>query len=216
MVFWLAILAGGLFAWFAVKIGFYDTWAMLFNIVISVYLAVFLTPLVAEIVPAIGNKACCNALTSIAIALGSFFILYGISYTFITGQFSVSFPKIFDLVFAGLLGFMTGFLVLSFIAFLLSITPVSNNEFVKEIGFNRQSQQPNLSYIGWWCDLVNGMVASKSGYCPAEQAIDWFFESAEEKKPPRSVEPNEPKAILDSNDTIKDISEEILSPSGSD
>jgi hypothetical protein len=44
MVFWAGILVGGLFIWFAVKIGFYEMWATLFNIVISIYIAIFLSP----------------------------------------------------------------------------------------------------------------------------------------------------------------------------
>ena len=216
MIFWLAILVGGLFAWFSTRRGFYDTWAMLFNIVISVYVAVFLTPVAAGFVPAISDTACCNALTSIAIALGTFFILFGISYTLITGQFSVSFPKVFDVLLAGLLGFLTGFLVLSFVAFVLSLTPVSKNNFAKEIGFDKQSQQANLSYIGWWCDLVNGMVASGDNYRSAEQAIDWFFESVEEKPRTRSVKPREIAEPLDTNNIEADISEELNNTPGSD
>ncbi len=191
MIFWLAILVGGLFAWFAVKAGFYDTWTRVFNMVVAIYMAVFLTPIVAEFVPAVGGTSCCNALTSIAIAVGTFFILYGISYTFITGQFNVSFPRIFDILFAGLMGFLAGFLVSSFVAFVISVTPISQNKFAKEIGLNRQSQQVNMSYICWWCDLVNGVVKSKDSGYTAEQAIDWFFQSPE-KKTRDLVEPNEP------------------------
>ncbi len=220
MVFWLAILSGGIFAWYAVKLGFYDTWAILFNIVISVYVAVFLTPVVAEFVPAVGDASFCNALTSIAIAVGTFFILCGISYTFITGQFSVSFPKVFDVLFAGLLGFLTGFLVLSFVAFLICITPISQNKFAKEIGLNRQSQQANMSYICWWCDLVNGVVASKDSDYTAKKAIDWFFQNTEKKtqrdssvKRAKQADVNEPP---DANDTKGSISEETYRPPGSD
>jgi hypothetical protein len=31
MVFWAGILAGAFFAWLGVKIGFYETWTMLFT-----------------------------------------------------------------------------------------------------------------------------------------------------------------------------------------
>ena len=52
MVFWLAVLVGALFAWIAVQIGFYATWIMFFNLVLSAYVGMFLTPVVITMVPA--------------------------------------------------------------------------------------------------------------------------------------------------------------------
>jgi len=212
MLFWLAILVGGLFAWLAVKAGFYNTWTMLFNIVVAIYMAVFLTPIVAEFVPAVGGTSCCNALTLIAIAIGTFFILYGISYTFITGQFNVSFPRVFDILFAGLMGFLAGFLVSSFVAFVICITPISQNKIANEIGLNRQSQQATISYICWWCDLVNGVVASKDSNYTAQKAIDWLFQSTEKKTRGDSVKPDVPIKPPEANDTEERISEKTYRP----
>lgn len=195
MVFWIGILAGALFAWFAFKLGFYDTLAILLNIVISIYIAVFLAPVIVDFIPAAGQTPYGNVLTLLVLAAGIFFILFGISYTFITGQFSISFPKIFDILFAPLLGFLTGFLLLSFVAFLISITPISQNKYANEIGLNRHSQQANISYICWWCDLVHSVVSSEDSPESTEQAIDWYFQSAEKKtleEPAEQAEPNKP------------------------
>lgn len=41
MAFWIGLLVAIIFAAMAIKVGLYETWAMLFNIIISVYLAVF-------------------------------------------------------------------------------------------------------------------------------------------------------------------------------
>ncbi len=200
MIFWTAILAGALFAWFAIKLGFYDTWTMLFNILISIYVAVFLAPVIADFVPSTGEPSYTKALILTVTALGTFFILYGLSYTFITGQFNVSFPRIFDILFAPLLGFLTGFLVLSFVALLICVTPISQKTFAKEIGLNRQSQQANISYICWWCDLVHNVVATKDGPQSTEQAINWCLK-ADEKKTQGSAEHAEPNNPPDTNDT---------------
>ncbi len=206
MIFWTAILVGALFAWFAIKLGFFDTWTMLFNILISIYIAVFLAPVITEFVPAAGELSCTKALLLAVIALGVFFILYGISYTFITGQFNVSFPKIADVLFAPILGFLAGFLVLSFVALIICATPISQNTFAKEIGLNRQSQQANISYICWWCDLVHNVVATKDGPQSTEQAINWCLQGDEKKTrgPAEHAEPNNPP---DTNDTKADTSE---------
>ena len=208
MVFWLAILAGVFFAWHAVKSGFYDMWVMLFNIVISVYLAVFLAPVIIELVPATGSIPCGNALTALAVAIGTFLILYGISYTFITGQFSVSFPKMLDILFAGLMGFLAGFLVFSFVAFLICVTPISQKKFVSEVGFNRQSQQANISYISWWCDLVHNIVASEDSQYSTEQAINWYLQSSAKKAQDDSVKDSEHKGLSDFNDAGAGTGEE--------
>jgi len=203
MVFWLAILGGGLFAWLAVKQGFYDTWAMLFNIVIAIYMAVFLTPVITELIPGIDEMSYSTALTLIVIAAGVFFILFGISYTLITGQFNVTFPRIFDVVFAGLLGFLAGFLVLSFAAFLICVTPISENKCLKEIGLSSQSQQANISYICWWCDLVNNFVASEDSHYTAEKMINSLLHKTSND----SVENAEAESLPDANDTGANYSE---------
>jgi len=199
MIFWISILTGALFAWFAIKLGFYDTLTFLFNIVIAIYVAVFLTPIIIDFVPAAGDTSFGNALTLLALAAGTFFILFGISYTFITGQFNISFPKIFDILFAGLLGFLTGFLLLSFVAFLICVTPISQNKLANEIGLNRQSQQANISYICWWCDLVHSIVANEDSPKSTEYAINLCLQSAEKKTRDDSVEHAEPNKPSDAN-----------------
>ncbi len=172
MVFWLGILTGGLFTWFAIKIGFYEMWALLFNIVISIYTAIFLSPVILNIVPEAGDIPCSNALALAVLGGGTFFILYGITYVFLTGQFKVSFPKLFDILFTGILGFLAGFLVLSFAALVITLTPISQNRFVKQVGFNRHSQQANISYICLWCDLVNSIVSSPDTKITSKQAVE--------------------------------------------
>jgi glucan phosphoethanolaminetransferase (alkaline phosphatase superfamily) len=186
VVFWITILGGAIFAWFAIKIGFYEIWALLFNILISVYLAIYLTPIVTDILPATLDTNYGTTLTIIALAAAVFLILYGITYVLFTGQFEVPFPKIFDILFAGFLGFLTGFLVLSFIVLLICITPISQNKLLNEMGFNRETQQANISYLCWWCDKVNWFAASKDNKITGQQAIDKLLAKA---KPPVPASP---------------------------
>ncbi|MBA7663537.1 hypothetical protein ES703_71582 [subsurface metagenome] len=197
MVFWIGILVGGAFAWFAIKRGFYETWALVFNIVIAIYLAVFLGPVIADIVPSAGDTLYGNALCMLATAIGSFLILHAISYTFLTGQFSVPFQKIFDTLGTGFLGFLAGFLVWSFVGLLIYTTPISQQPIVKEIGFGSQFQQTNVGYISWWCNLVNSVVASQDKKYTTEQVISGLLKNAESKvqgKTAKKAEPNEPAA----------------------
>ncbi|MFZ0035261.1 MAG: CvpA family protein [Sedimentisphaerales bacterium] len=193
MVFWIGILVGGTLAWLVIKLGFYQTWALVFNIIISIYLSLYLQPVIANI-PAVGDTPYSNAMTMIVIALASFMVLHGLSYTFLTGQFNVSFPKVFDILGSGLLGFLAGFLVWSFLSLLIYITPVSQNTFVKEIGFKDQFQQTSVSYISRFCNLVNAVV-SQDNENSAEQAIGKLLNGAKskaQKKTPEKPEPVKP------------------------
>ena len=205
MIFWLAILAGALFAWIAVRIKFYETWALLFNIVISVYAAIFLAPTIANSIPAAGDTSYGRALTLAAVAMGTFLILHGISYTFLTGQFSVSFPKIFDTVLTGVLGFLAGFLLLSFVAFVICVTPISHNKFVNKAGFGRQSQRTNISYICWWCDLVNTVVSARDRKVTSKQAVDELLSPSHPKAKPEMGEPAEPNQATGFNNVKTSI-----------
>ena len=183
MVFWASILAGGLFVWLAVRIGFFEMWTLLFNIVISIYVAIYLTPVIVDVAPAAGDTSYGNALTLAAVATGTFLVLFGISYVFLTGQFNVAFPKIFDLVFAGLLGFLAGALVFSFAALVVTVTPISQNRLLSKAGFNAQSQRTNIAYICRWCDLIDMAVSSPDSETTAEQTINALLSSAQSGRP---------------------------------
>lgn len=179
MVFWLGILVGAVFAWFVVRIGFYGMWAMLFNIVISVYLAIYLQPVIVK-VPGLGDTLYTNALAMMGTAIAVFLILHGISYTFLTGQLVPTFPKVFDTVGTGFLGFLAGFLVWSFVALLVYVTPISQNAFIKSIGLGK-SQQTSVSYISRWCGLVNALSRQDEQY-NAKKTIGELLTSIEERR----------------------------------
>jgi hypothetical protein len=197
MMFWIGILIGGTFAWFAIKLRFYQTWALVFNIIISIYLGLYLRPVIVNI-PAVGDTPYGNALAMATVVLASFLILHGISYTFLTSQFNVTFPKVFDTLGAGLLGFLAGFLIWSFLDLLIYITPVSQYTFVKEMGFTSELQQTSVMYVSKFCNLVNAAVSSKDNKCSAEQTIDKLLKNAESKaraktpEKPKPVEPTKP------------------------
>lgn len=158
MVLLAGILVGGLCIWFAIRIGFYETWAMLFNIVIAIYVALFLTQPILNFLPEeTSNIPCCDALALIVVAVGSFLILYGISYILFTSQFNVTFPKIFDILFAGLLGFFGGFLLLSFAAIIIALTP-----FGEYAGITKEMAKENMSYSHSYplFDGIHSLVSS--------------------------------------------------------
>jgi hypothetical protein len=183
MVFWTGILFGGLFVWLAVKKGFYETWILLFNTVIAVYLAVFLGPIIANIVPVARGSAYNNALCMIIPGAGVFLILYGISSMLFTGQFSVPFTKTFDTCVAGFFGFLTGLLVWFFLSLLICITPISKNTFVSELDFTGGFKQTGAPYVEWWCERIHSMAASKGSDVTSGEMISMLLKNAEPNEP---------------------------------
>jgi hypothetical protein len=181
---------------------------MFFNIVISVYVAVFLTPVIADAVPAAGETTYGHALTLIATAAGILVILYAISHTFLTSRFSVSFPKICENLLAGLLGFLAGFLVFSFAAFLICLTPIREHAFVNKVGLDTPSQQANISYICWWCDLVNAVVSSEDNELTGKQAFRELLKRAQPTASPATDRHAEPYKPVESNNPGTSTGEE--------
>jgi len=191
MVLLAGILAGGFCIWFAVKIGFYETWAMLFNIVMAVYIALFLAQPVMDFLPEeASNIRCCEALTVTVLAIGSFLILHGITYILFTSQFKVTFPKLFDILFAGLLGFFGGFLLLSFAVLIIFLTP-----FGAYAGIEEDSVEYNMSSAYWLFDGIHSVVSSPDNEIITEKVIKQLLnksQSSAQNKNPQQSEPDKP------------------------
>lgn len=194
MLFWTGILISGLFTWLAIRKGFYETLVIFFNIVISVYISIFLSSVIADFLPSANDTLFYSTFALSVVSIGTFLILYGISYIFLTGQFKVPFHKIFDILFSGFLGFLGGFLVFSFVALVITVTPFAQNRFISRIGFNKQSQSANISYICWWCDLVNVAVSSDEKIS-SRDVIDELIKNAQMKKSDSKIknDPNSPE-----------------------
>ena len=127
MVFWIAVLIGCLTLHLATRIGFFDTLVLSFNILTSIYVGIYSASALINSVPATANFVCGTAITVSAISLICFLFLYGLSYVLLTGQFKVSFPKVFDVLLSGLIGFCTGVLLISYAVFILSILPLTKS-----------------------------------------------------------------------------------------
>jgi hypothetical protein len=203
MIFWAGILVGVCFAWFTSKMGFYQTWAMMFNIVISIYVAIFLAPVIADAVPAATDTAYGYALILIAVAIGTLVTLQGITYALFTGQFIATFPRVFNTVGGGILGFLAGLLVWSFAALLVSTTPVSQSAFAQKIGLGGKVEQTNVSYISWWCNLVGTVAAPRDNKCTPQEVINTLLSGSQKKKIDKGIRQREPKKLAEPNSVQK-------------
>ncbi len=197
MALWMGIMIAGAFAWYAVKLGLYQMWAVLFNLLVAVYLAIHLRPLISELAGSPGGTEYCDALCMLVTAVAVFVVLHVISTTFLLGTFNVAMPRIIDTGGAALVGFLAGYLVWSFVGMLLCTTPVCRYSFVKEIGFdNKTFQQANMhSYLTWWCKLMDKVVLSSDHDEASPEVINHIITLADERtsaKGGKATEPNEP------------------------
>jgi len=196
MVLLAGILVGGLCTWFAIKIGFYETWAMLFNIVIAIYIALFLAPPIVNFLPEeTSNIPCCDALALLIVAVGSFLILHGITYILFTSQFNVTFPKIFDILFAGLLGFFGGFLLLTFAVLIIFLTP-----FGAYAGIENDSVEYNMSSTYWLFDGIHSIVSSPDNEITTEMVIEQLLNKSQPDTQNKNLQQAEPDKLIKLDD----------------
>ena len=205
MIFWIGILIAVIFAWTAIKLGFYHAWTLLFNIVIAVYLGVRLAPLIEDFVSMDWQYS--KTLMVLATGLMTFLILHGICSTFLFGQFEVTFPRSLNVLGSGLFGFLAGFLAWCFILLVFCTLPISENRYVKDIVLGDKSFEETKmeSYLGWWCNVIDTVVSTPQPRDDVDKAIKELLTkpvSQTAKSRPLGMvrdvnEPNEPNEITE-------------------
>ena len=183
MVFWLAVFMGAMFVAIAVEWGFVGSWIMFFHMILAVYLAIFLTPVLVDAIPSIAATNWGYAMAAVSIAIATSAVGYGICHVGLGGEMGVGFPVAFDTLGAGLLGFMTGFLLSSFLTFPVCLTPWSQSDFCKRNGFDVDSQQANIAYLCHCCDVLHSVVASADSDSTTWSATVGLLDASERKSP---------------------------------
>jgi hypothetical protein len=163
---------------------------MLFNLVLSAYLAIFVGPLIVDSIPATTDTPYGYALVLLTVAIATLVTSYAICYTCLSGRLRVEFPHLMDKIGAGVLGFLGGFLVSSFVGFAVSLTPLPEMDALKPLGLDAGSQRATRSYICWWCDVLHGFVGSSDSGVTSEEAVALLLERVARTSPPQA----EPKA----------------------
>lgn len=200
MAFWIGLLLAALFVGLTAKIGFFETWAMVFNITIAIYLAIFLKPVVADHLPAASQTPYSLALTMLVTAVAVFAILHGITYVAFTSQMRITFPKIIDTFGSGILSFFAGLLIWNFVYLLISVAPLCENDTVQFLGFGNDSKSANFSTLYFGCNLVNDFVASEENFISTEKAVEDILKEANPKPAEKNIiDPNDPNAPYDPN-----------------
>ncbi len=191
MAFWIGILVAVICASYATKKGFYETWVTLFNIAISVYLAIYLRPIIAD-VAALGDTPYGSFITVLGTAGLVFIVLYGISFTFFTGQFKIAFPRVLNTGGASLLGFLTGYLVWHFLCLLVGMTPFFDSSVLQLAKFKDQLET-SKKCVAVSCNLVNALSFQDKNN-DANEVITQLLTTPQKHKEITEPAPDEPQS----------------------
>jgi len=193
MMFWIGIILALAIAAIMAKKGLYETWTLLFNLIIAVYLALTLGPVLRQLLSIQGRGG--DVFVMLGTAVICLTVLYGISYVIFLSQFRVTFPKILDVAGGGLLGFLTGLLIWSFVAFLVLASPLGGSRILGKIGFNSDSLRPSTAYMTWWTGIIEKIVSADAEQDTVEQTVEVLVENAGKAAltARTAPEPNEPK-----------------------
>jgi hypothetical protein len=166
----LIIIAVALvFAFLGYRKTFYPSWAFLFNILVSVYTSIMITPQIVDKVPFIrvylGSFSYSAFILISAVII--FVVMHFLSFKFFTAVYIVTFPKIFNSAGAAVLGFLTGLAISGFLLFLVTITPLSDFPAVKFLAQNSQTADGTNTVVLTTCNFVHGISLQ-----PSPTAID--------------------------------------------
>lgn len=157
MVFETAIIVGVVCAFVSLRKRFYSMWPVLFNVLVSVYLAVMLTPFLVDLIPEVSSlavRARYYAATMVIIALLVFLILQVVAIKVFTSEVTISFPSMFDGIGSVVLGFLAGYITVAFVFFVVSIMPLAQKPFMKKIVKAKTFELATVDSITRACDIV--------------------------------------------------------------
>lgn len=190
MMFWLAILVGVIFAGVGIRKEFFPTWKVFINILISMYASIMLTPTIVALVPDIGDSHYHHAAFVVGIAVVVFAILEVCVIGFL-GKQSVTLPKIFSNVGAGVIGFLSGYLACSFVFFVICIMPFSRQSYVKKLSGKDCLAPTAVASVTKVCDLIGGVSLQCHEKGTVHTIVDWLVLSTDQA----ADEPNETETI---------------------
>jgi hypothetical protein len=178
-----AVAAGVLFAVWGYRMGFYVIWAVLFNIAISIYLSVMLTPAVAAFLPALfpagvkqGEPGFWYAYAglSAAVAFISFLVLQITAMTYFTGTFNISLPKLMENLGAAAIGFVAGYILWGFICFVVLIMPIKESQpvLLKSFTSDTKSREISIPAVSKVVNIVNAL-SLQSDRRQVRNVISW-------------------------------------------
>jgi len=192
--------------------GFYAMWATTFNVIVSIYIAIMLTPTLSSKFNLLGSGlgnvnnptfwyiyACCVAVTAFLI----FMVLEIIAMTYFTGAFNITLPGIFENIGASGLGFLTGYVTWGFICFVVLIMPFSQDRLITKAftadTTSRQISAPAISKLLNTTNVFSWQPNSNRVSNVISWTLGWTEDGSEPNNLPRSINSDPNFQVPDEN-----------------
>jgi hypothetical protein len=206
MILFISIIFSLIIAALSIKRGLYIGWVMLVNVVLSIYLSIFLTPSISHCSKAVGEAQYGYALCMTIVAVAVFLILHTLTVTFFTGIFKISFPKALNTVGAAVLGFVCGLLIWSFGCFVFLLTPIPHSSIAQAFIDPAKLVRTSVPPLRFTCGLVN--LCSFQKQVNTSKVLDSLL-YVEKEKPSRDYTPIEEEFPSEINETETYYGEEL-------
>ena len=169
----LALLVGAAVGYQGYIEGFRTMWPVLFNVLVSIYLAVMGTRAICKLSPEIASYQYYKAPMVIVFAVVVWLALYGVMKLFVKNDFIHSLPRLFEDIGGAVLGFFTGFICTGFVIFSLFIF-VSNSKAIP--GFiQKQIGMPAVNTVENSCEFTGALsLQSCKSNDNIPSIISWF------------------------------------------
>ncbi len=171
MLFWLAIAGGVGMAVLGRKWRLFIMWQCLFNLSIAVYVAVMITPRLAGMLPELSQTAYHHASAMMALGLVIFVALQSFTAGFLSTFGEVKFPAVFDGPGAGVIGFIVGYVAVSFLVFSAYAMPFAQTDWGQKLfGDHAPSAVKAVESV---CDTV-GKLSIQCHDDQVQRTILWY------------------------------------------
>ena len=199
MIVSIGIIFGILFAAATLKKGLYIGWVRLVNVVLAIYLAVFITANISLCTDYLIKTQYGYPLCMTIIAVSSLFVLHSFTTTFFTGIFRITFPKVLNIAGSAVLGFVCGLLVWSYIGLVLLLTPLPHGSIGQTFNIPAQLVRSSVPPLRYTCGVVN-FLSFQPERANAAKVLDSLL-YVEKEKPPKESTPAEEEPPAESNET---------------
>lgn len=185
MAFWITVLVSLIVALIYSRRGLYEALILAFNLNLAVYLALYLAPTLVNRVPTATDIPGGLSLAILLLFGSCFGILCVVSFFLLTGQFTVPLAKMLDWLGGGITGFAAGFLGTSFLAIIVTLTPIPG---IPDVARSMEVT-PNTQMVSVACDNTHRWIGFDRQF-KATELLAWLEEKAEETRPALVVDPN--------------------------
>ena len=202
-MFKLIIIAAALvFAFIGYRKTFYPGWAVLFNLLIAVYISIMSAPQIVDKFPVVrtylDNYTYSAAILIIAAVI--FIVLQSFAFRFFTAVSIVSFPKLLNSLGAAILGFLTGSAIAGFLFFLINISPLADNSTVRSFTQDKQAPDRSNGVVLVSCDFIHS-ISLQPNPIGVDKQLENILENwrkpvtGANTKTPAESEPNKTKTV---------------------